>query len=217
MSATQNFRVAGFVTGLAIKAPCLVATIVNITLSALQTVDSVVLTAGDRVLVKEQTDPIENGIYTAETSAWKRDGDFDGNRDIVKGTLVSVVRSNGAAGVNQHYKVETANPITIDTTGITFSRADGAGITTVGDKNTALSVHTSKRTLIMNAELTANRVVTLNTTNAVDGDDFRIVRTGLGSFTYDVGGLKTIPSATAAFVDVEFDGTAWFLTGYGLL
>ncbi len=90
MTASQNFRVSGFVTGLAIKAPCLVATVANITLSALQTVDSVVLAAGDRVLVKEQTDPIENGIYTAETSAWKRDGDFDGNRDVGKGTQVIV-------------------------------------------------------------------------------------------------------------------------------
>lgn len=41
--------------------------------------------------------------------------------------------------------------------------------------------------------------------------------TGLGAFTLDVGGLKTIANSTAAFVDVEFDGTAWFLTGYGAL
>ena len=33
----------------------------------------------------------------------------------------------------------------------------------------------------------------------------------------DVGGLKIIPSATAAWVDVEFTGSAWVLTGYGTL
>jgi len=44
-----------------------------------------------------------------------------------------------------------------------------------------------------------------------------VARTGLGSFTLDVGGLKTIASATAAFVDVSFDGSAWILTGYGAL
>lgn len=65
--------------------------------------------------------------------------------------------------------------------------------------------------------LTANRTVTLSTTGAVRGHKFRVTRSGLGAFTLDVGGLKTIASATAAWVDAEFDGTAWRLTGYGTL
>jgi hypothetical protein len=65
--------------------------------------------------------------------------------------------------------------------------------------------------------LTANRTVTLNTASAVVGDAFRIVRTGLGAFTLNVGGLKTLPSATAAWCDVEYDGAAWRLTAYGTL
>jgi hypothetical protein len=64
--------------------------------------------------------------------------------------------------------------------------------------------------------LTDNRTVTLSTTSFLEGDSFRIVRTGLGAYTLDVGGLKTIPSATAAFVDITFNGTAWILTGYGI-
>lgn len=63
--------------------------------------------------------------------------------------------------------------------------------------------------------LTANRTVTLGTGHL--GAFFRVVRTGLGAFTLDVGGLKTIASATAAFVDVAHDGTAWRLVGYGAL
>src|SRR4051812_37029933 len=65
--------------------------------------------------------------------------------------------------------------------------------------------------------LTANRVVTLSNTNAQNGDYIRVVRTGLGAFTLDVGGLKTIPNSTAAFVEVMHDGTAWRLIGYGTL
>lgn len=65
--------------------------------------------------------------------------------------------------------------------------------------------------------LTANRVVTLDTASAYAGARFRVIRTGLGAFTLDVGGLKTIPSGTAAFVDVVHDGTAWRLAGYGTL
>jgi hypothetical protein len=64
--------------------------------------------------------------------------------------------------------------------------------------------------------LSANRVVTLPVSGH-NGHRFEVVRTGLGAFTLDVGGLKTIPSGTAAAVTVTHDGTAWRLTGYSLL
>lgn len=65
--------------------------------------------------------------------------------------------------------------------------------------------------------LTGNKTVTLPTADNYNGAFFRIVRSGLGAFTLDVGGLKTIPNSTAAVVDVTHDGTAWRLTGYMLL
>lgn len=86
-----------------------------------------------------------------------------------------------------------------------------------GDTAQTLTVGTDASTQRWATTLTANRAITLSTTGAVNGDRFRVVRTGLGAFTLDVGGLKTIPSATAAWVDVEFDGSAWRLTGYGAL
>jgi hypothetical protein len=92
MVGLQNFRVDSFVSGLAIKAPVLVATDAPVTLSAEQTVNSRVLVSGDRVLVKDQADPIENGIYNVETSAWQRTGDMDGERDLVGGTVVPAYR-----------------------------------------------------------------------------------------------------------------------------
>jgi hypothetical protein len=85
------------------------------------------------------------------------------------------------------------------------------------DTSQTLTVGTDATTQRWATTLTANRTVTLSTTGAINGDRFRIVRTGLGAFTLDVGGLKTIPSATAAWVDVEFTGSAWVLTGYGTL
>lgn len=65
--------------------------------------------------------------------------------------------------------------------------------------------------------LTANRTVTLSATGSIKGDVVKVVRTGLGAFTLDVGGLKTIASGTAATVEATFDGSAWVLTGYGAL
>ncbi len=86
-----------------------------------------------------------------------------------------------------------------------------------GDTSQTLTVGTDAQIQRWATTLTDNRTVTLATTQAVKGDTFRVVRTGLGSFTLDVGGLKTIPSATAAFVDVTYDGSSWVLTGYGAL
>ena len=88
----DNFRVSGFVLGLAIKAPCHTVSEVNLDpLSGTgQTIDGYVVTTGDRVLLVAQTNPIDNGIYSVRQSAWVRDGDADGNRDWVGGTLVPV-------------------------------------------------------------------------------------------------------------------------------
>lgn len=44
----------------------------NLALTGLQTVDGVSLAAGDRVLLKAQTDPKQNGVYTASAGAWSR-------------------------------------------------------------------------------------------------------------------------------------------------
>lgn len=86
-----------------------------------------------------------------------------------------------------------------------------------GDADVVLANFTDARVQRFATTLTSNRTVTLPTTNNFNGAQFRIVRTGLGAFTLDVGGLKTIPSATAAFVDVVHDGTNWTLAAYGTL
>jgi hypothetical protein len=86
-----------------------------------------------------------------------------------------------------------------------------------GDQSVTLTAGSDSQTQRFATTLTANRTVTLSAIGASNGDRFRVVRTGLGAFTLDVGGLRTIPSATAAWVDVGFDGASWRLTGYGTL
>jgi hypothetical protein len=86
-----------------------------------------------------------------------------------------------------------------------------------GDVSVTLECGKDAVTQLFSTTLTANRTVTLDTDLAFRGDRFRVVRTGLGAFTLNVGGLKTLPSGVAAFAEVEFNGTSWVLTGYGLL
>ena len=72
-----------FAAGLSWKQPVLCATTTNITLSGLQAIDGVTVAAGDRVLVKDQTNTVNNGVYVVDTGAWTRDYDFNGAYDIV--------------------------------------------------------------------------------------------------------------------------------------
>lgn len=85
-----------------------------------------------------------------------------------------------------------------------------------GDTSPTITQWTDPETIRFATNLTANRVVTLAWIAGTVGK-FRVVRTGLGAFNLDVGGLKTIVGAVAAFVDVEFDGATARLTGYGTL
>ena len=59
-----------YAAGLSWKAPALTATSGNITLSGLQTINGVTVVAGDTVLVKDQTNAAQNGIYVASATAW---------------------------------------------------------------------------------------------------------------------------------------------------
>lgn len=122
MTSVSTDRRQGVNVGAAVKVPCKTASIANITLSGLQTIDGVVLVEGDRVLVKSQTDQTENGIYRADTGDWERDVDLDGPFDIKEGTFVFV--TDGATTVGFWY-VTTADPITIGTSNIVFGMASG--------------------------------------------------------------------------------------------
>lgn len=119
MTSLTADRVAGISASVAVKAPCRVATTANITLSGAQAIDGVAVVANDRVLVRSQTDNTENGIYKASASNWERSKDFDGNRDVVTGTL-TYVRSGTQSGF---WYVTSADPIVIDTSSITFGMA----------------------------------------------------------------------------------------------
>lgn len=117
---SQVDRTMGLVGNVAMKAPCRVATTANITLSGLQTIDGVALAAGDRVLVKNQTSSVNNGIYSADTGDWNRTDDADGNLDLVYGTLVKV--NAGTVGQGFWYQSTNAD-ITIGTSAVTWAQA----------------------------------------------------------------------------------------------
>lgn len=176
-------RIAGLTGNVGIKAPCAAATTAAITLSGLQTIDGVALTAGDRVLVKDQADTTTNGIYVAGSSTWQRASDFNGVRDVVSGTLVFV--RAGTVNANQMWKVTATDPVTVGDDAVTFDFAISfAGIsisafaqTLLDDANaaafmTTLGISAFAQTILDDANAAASRTTLglggLATLSAVD-------------------------------------------------
>ena len=88
------------------------ATIDNITLSGEQTIDGVSVVAGNRVLVKNQTDGSENGIYDVSEDAWERSSDADTAEDLIH---FAIYVREGETQADYSYTCVTS-PITIDET-----------------------------------------------------------------------------------------------------
>lgn len=71
-----------------IKAPVIVVSLDDISLSGLPIISGIQLVEGDRVLVKGQFDQTENGIYNAAVGTWDRSTDWNKNNDVINGQLV---------------------------------------------------------------------------------------------------------------------------------
>ena len=171
-AATKNY-VDAVKTGLDVKDSVIVTTTANLTAAYLNgtsgvgatltnsgtqaalTIDSRVLTVGDRVLVKDQTTALQNGFYrvttvgTASTN-WvlTRSTDADENSEITPGAFTFV--EEGTVGANNGYVCTNNGSITIGTTAITFVQFSGAGSVIAGDGltktgNTLNAVGTNNR------------------------------------------------------------------------
>ena len=85
-----------YAAGISWKQPCAVATLANITLSGLQTIDGYTTLAGDRVLVKNQSNAANNGIYLASATAWTRSLDANSWDELV--SAISFIEYGTQAG-----------------------------------------------------------------------------------------------------------------------
>lgn len=121
---SQDDRLTGLIGYSGVKIPVRVATAANITLSGLQTIDGVVVASGDRVLAKNQTSSVDNGIYVADSGTWERAHDCDGSYDLTKGSVVRV--TDGTANVGFWY-CTSANPVVVGTDAVTWALV-GSGL-----------------------------------------------------------------------------------------
>jgi phage-related tail fiber protein len=136
-AATKNY-VDAAVNGTDWKQSVRAATTANITLSGLQTIDGISVAAGERVLVKNQTNATENGLFNAASGAWSRTTDADQNVEVTAGLTVMV--EEGTTQADSQWRLTTDGAITVGTTSLTFAQIGagtaytaGAGISIAGN------------------------------------------------------------------------------------
>lgn len=162
------------------------------------TVDGVALAVGDRILVKDQADAKQNGIYqvtvvgTGANGTWIRASDFDENADIKAGALVVV--TEGTAQADTVWELSTNDPIVLGTSNINFVLVGGTG-TLTGAGTTPFMAYFSTATQISSTSLAQvgtndiifNGGVALKT--SVKAADYNVA----ANDTYIGGGLRLVP------------------------
>lgn len=126
--ATTKSYVDGLIQGLDSHPSVKAASTANLTLSGTQTVDTVPLIAGDRVLVKDQSTGSANGLYVVAAGAWTRAPDQDTWTEVPSAYVWVEQGTQQDTGW-----VSTADQGgTLNTTAITWVQFSGAGQITAG-------------------------------------------------------------------------------------
>ena len=196
-AATKNY-VDLTAQGLTGKTSCKAATTANITLSGTQTIDGVALVANDRVLVKDQTTPAQNGIYVVAAGAWARSTDANAWSELVAAyTFIE----QGTTNADNGYLCTVDSGGTLDTTPVTWTQFSGAGQVTAGAGLTK----------------TGNQIDVGGTTNriTVNADTIDIAATYVGQTSITTLGTIATGTWNGSVIGVPYGGTgASTLTGY---
>ena len=186
------------VQGLNPKNACQAGTTVNITLSGLQTIDTVSVIAGDYVLVKNQTAAAENGIYVVSATAWTRSPQMDTWAEVQGAYTLVIYGSQATTGW-----VCTSTKIgTIGVTAITWTQFNAAGSYTAG---TGLTL-TGNTFSITNTGVTAasygSASKTLTATVNAQGQLTSLADTNIAIANTQVTGLGTMSTQNANSVAI---------------
>jgi len=197
--ATKNY-VDNLINNEKWKGSVRAATTVNITLSGAQTIDGVNIVADDRVLVKSQTDGVENGIYVASASAWTRSVDMAAGTEAAG---VSMWVSEGTINADVSYVCTNDKGTDIVGTDIlTFIQFINTGTVTAGDGLTltvnTLSVNVDDVGIEINADTL--RVKDVGITNAKLANPSLTITAGVG---LSGGGAVSLGGTVSLDVNVD--------------
>ena len=114
-------------------------------------VDGVQLSAGDRVLCRDEASAVNNGIYAASTGPWVRTSDAAGNQNFFSGMAVTVALGAVNAGLT-FICTCTDDPVVVGTSLITWAAQSTIATATMSAASTtSFAVSTGSKTFITQA------------------------------------------------------------------
>lgn len=130
LHAVTKQYVDNIASGFIVKTPCRLATTTNLaSLSGNLSVDGSTTSAGDRILVKNQTTTSQNGIYIASASSWARATDVDTWSEVYK---AYVYITSGSTNAGSSWVSTAGSTGAINSTAITFEQFSGSTLYSAG-------------------------------------------------------------------------------------
>lgn len=238
--------------GLVVKSPVRAATTANIdatyangtagvgaTLTgkangALAAIDGVTLAVGQRVLVKNQTDAKQNGIYVVtkigsgeEAFVLTRASDFDNSVEgSVQGGAYCFIQE-GTVNADCGYVCSTDGAITLGTSNVAFVQFSGAGLITAGnglvkEGNTLSAKGVANQITVTEGGIGIDpkyqeSITKLGTiTQGVwNGTAVDVAHGGTGATTKEAGFAALAPAGATKGDLMYFDGTKWVALAKG--
>ena len=162
-----------------------------------QMIDEIELATGDRILIKNQDHPNQNGIYTVNASGSPtRATDFDNNTEVSPGCFTFV--EQGATNADTGWVLSTDGSITLGTTDLEFTQFSGAGLITAGSgltktgntlninvDDSSIGINGEDKLEIKNTWTGSTNITTLGTivTGTWNGTAIGIAKGGTGATT----------------------------------
>jgi hypothetical protein len=191
------------------------ATLTNSSTQAALVIDGITMVVNDRVMVKDQTTTLQNGLYKVTnigsgSTNWVLTRTPDGDESTeVNGGSFFFVQEGTTNGDNGYVTTNDGNP-TIGTDAITFEQFSGAGQVTAGSglskSGNIIDVNTDGSSIEVSSD--ALRVKALGITNAMLGGSIATSKLANPTIYF------TDESSTQGSVALE--GTLEFLAGEGI-
>jgi uncharacterized cupin superfamily protein len=153
----------------------------NRALSGLAAVDGVTPVANDRILLAGQTNPVENGLWSAASGTWTRTLDADQNVEVTAGATVRI--TEGATYAGTGWTLQGPDPITVGVSSQTWVQT------------AALAYGLAADTFTCPATVLVRDVVYLSAADTVDKADANVV-----AQMPAIGVVLAKPTATSATV-----------------
>jgi len=200
-----KYYIDSVASGLDVKGSCVVATTENISLNnTTTTIDGITLSNGNRILVKDQISPSENGIYIySDSGTWSRSTDFNNNTTVTSGSFSFVEKGN--INVDSGFVV-TTDTIDIENSPLEFSQFSGSGQIIPGNgiskSGNTLTIDNSVTTLVGSQTLT-NKTLT---TPEINGGTINGATIATSNITVGSGKTLNVSAGTLTLADDQISG-----------